>query len=450
MFGNTEKETYTFDVTHKTPEWGKALTKQLTEYFGNISKQLSSVDANCLSISKQLADFKTKVENDIQKVDQKATEALDAAIANKAAIAANEVTMRRLERELVTANRKCNVLEFENERLTAQNESQESYSRRDNLIFRGIKEQPDETPDMCISSVRHVLVQDLKLDQEVVNKMIIVRCHRLGSPGPNGAKFNRPMIVRFLNYNDRQLIWMKRFDITNKSLSISENYANGVEKRRRLLYPVVKKAKSTNNGVKAYLRGDTLHIDNKTFTLNDNIDELPADLHPRQFSYKSNNYWIIFGGPHSIFNYLSNYYAGKLEFNGIQHNSLEHCYQYQKADRYNDFIAMNKLLCVKSAAEAKQIGSQIRNFQAADWDSTKTSIMEDLIRIKFSPGSELATRLKATAGKSLAEAGKSQSFGIGLSLHHPNVFDTSKWSKNGNILGKTLMKIRDELTGNKI
>ena len=169
MFGNTEKETYTFDVTHKTPEWGKALTKQLTEYFGNISKQLSSVDANCLSISKQLADFKTKVENDIQKVDQKATEALDAAIANKAAIAANEVTMRRLERELVTANRKCNVLEFENERLTAQNESQESYSRRDNLIISGIKEQPDETPDMCISSVRHVLVQDLKLDQEVVN-----------------------------------------------------------------------------------------------------------------------------------------------------------------------------------------------------------------------------------------------------------------------------------------
>ena len=111
---------------------------------------------------------------------------------------------------------------------------------------------------------------------------------------------------------------------------------------------------------------------------------------------------------------------------------------------------MNKLLCVKSATEAKQIGSQIRNFQAADWDSMKTSIMEDLIRIKFSPGSELATRLKAIAGKSLAEAGKSQSFGIGLSLHHPNVFDTSKWSKNGNILGKTLMKIRDELTSNEV
>ena len=145
---------------------------------------------------------------------------------------------------------------------------------------------------------------------------------------------------------------------------------------------------------------------------------------------------------------LSNYYAGKLEFNGIPHNSIDHCYQYQRADRYNNLIAMNKLLCVKSAAEAKQIGSQIRNFQAADWDSMKTSIMEDLIRIKFNPGSELATRL--TAGKSLAEAGKSQSFGIGLSLHHSNVFDTSKWSKNGNILGKTLKKLRDELTSNEI
>ena len=79
--------------------------------------------------------------------------------------------------------------------------------------------------------------------------MIIVRCHRLGSSniGGNSTACNRTMIVRFLNYNDRQMVWMKRFDIKNKSISISENYANNVVKRRQLLYPVMKKTKSMNN-----------------------------------------------------------------------------------------------------------------------------------------------------------------------------------------------------------
>ena len=134
-----------------------------------------------------------------------------------------------------------------------------------------------------------------------------------------------------------------------------------------------------------------------------------------------------------------------MEYNGTMHDTLEHAYQYTKADRYNDIQSMNRLLCAKSAAEAKQIGFQIKNFQQADWDSVKTQVMEDLLRIKFSPQSELGERLKATTGRSLAEAGKSRFFSIGMSLTHSSLFDTTKWSVNGNLLGKALMKIRSEL-----
>ena len=105
---------------------------------------------------------------------------------------------------------------------------------------------------------------------------------------------------------------------------------------------------------------------------------------------------------------------------------------------------MNKMLCVKSAAEAKQIGSNIKNFQRADWDSVKTQVMEDLHRFKFSPGSDLGKRLKATTGKSLAEAGRSHSFAIELFLSNANDFDTSEWSQNGKIPEKSLLKIRNE------
>ena len=69
--------------------------------------------------------------------------------------------------------------------------------------------------------------------------------------------------------------------------------------------------------------------------------------------------------------------------------------------------------------------------------------MLDLLRAKFSPNSPLAAELIATSGKSLAEAGMSPIFSIGLQLHHKDIFDTKKWKKN--MLGQALMKVRNEL-----
>ena len=80
----------------------------------------------CITISKQLDEFRTKLQHDIKALDDKVTEALNTANANKVAIADNVNTIKRLERELVTVNRKCNGLEILNDRLTAQQEAQES------------------------------------------------------------------------------------------------------------------------------------------------------------------------------------------------------------------------------------------------------------------------------------------------------------------------------------
>ena len=54
-----------------------------------------------------------------------------------------------------------------------------------------------------------------------------------------------------------------------------------------------------------------------------------------------------------------------------------------------------------------------------------------------------ADKLKATAGKKLAEAGLSDTYSIGLQLYSKDVFNSTKWKQN--LLGKMLMKIREEL-----
>ena len=439
-----EEDDNVFDL-EKGPGWAKLLCTKLTNMFRGISTQIAAVETNCRDISSQLTDFKGEVRNEIKRVDLKATEALDAAKANKVAI-------QRLEQQLVASNRRCNGLQEENRKLTARVDSQESYTRKENLVIRGIKDNGEETPEASIAAVRNVLIRDLNLDPDVVSKMIIVRCHRLGKFAANdgGPKFHRSMIIRFLNYNDRQLIWNKRFDIGNKSISISENYANPVEMRRKLLYPVMKKAKSLEQYNKVFLRNDVLHIDNKTYRIQDNLHELPSDVHPRQFSYRTDDKWIVFGGIHSQFNFMSNYYEQKIEHKGIEHNTIEHAYQYEKSARYNDVTTMEKILSAQTPAEAKLHGSRVSNFRRADWDSVKSDILEELLRIKFTPDSELARRLVSSTGKSLAEAGKSKTFAIGLPLYQCTLgankqFDTSKWSMDGNILGTCLMKIRNEL-----
>ena len=141
--------------------------------------------------------------------------------------------------------------------------------------------------------------------------------------------------MRFLDCNNKKLIWNKRFDIIDKILSISENYANNIEYRRRLLYPIVKKPKQSPKYGNAYIKGDSIVVNNSAHSF-DNLHKLPKDLYPKQFSCKENKDWLIFGGPHSVFNFLSNYFPHKLTCNGIAHDTLEHAYQYARANHFED------------------------------------------------------------------------------------------------------------------
>ena len=136
---------------------------------------------------------------------------------------------------------------------------------------------------MCITAARHFFIDDLKLDEATINNMTIVRCHRIGKLNNehNGDKFNRPIIVRFFNCNDRVSVWAKRFEFANGHKSISENFENNVEYRGRLLYPILKKAKQSPNYQKVYLKRDVLVIDDVEYSFDENLHEHPPDLHPK-------------------------------------------------------------------------------------------------------------------------------------------------------------------------
>ena len=420
------------------------LASQLAKCFDGISDQMDNlgdkVEALRAAVKYEITEVKseiTEVKSEITEVKKIACEARDQAEANASALTS-------LRKHLFNVERKCNGLSAKNIRLMETQESQESYSRKENLVIRGIAEQDTETDEMCVTAVKKLLTNKLDINEECANNIVIARCHRLGNRDLSGT-YNRPMILRFLNFNERQLVWGKRRLLANSTISLSENFATSVEHRRKLLYPIMKKAKNSAKYTKSYLKRDKLVVDDTEYSLCDKTSpKLPDDLDPMQFGTKSNESWIIFGGPHSAYNPLSNYFPGPVEHKEIVHDTLEHAYQYAKASRYQDNVAEEQILCASSPAEAKQIGYHVRNFDRADWDNVKSDVMLELLRIKFSSGSKMARFLLNTSG-SLLEAGRSKSFGIGMSLWSKNIFDTSKWPKNCNILGNCLMKVRGEL-----
>lgn len=75
----------------------------------------------------------------------------------------------------------------------------EARSRRNNLIFRGIREDRYEN---CSSRVLHFIANTLQIDTEGI---VIARAHRLG-PLNVGRNYTRPIIANFVNYNDVECI----------------------------------------------------------------------------------------------------------------------------------------------------------------------------------------------------------------------------------------------------
>ncbi len=138
---------------------------------------------------------------------------------------------------------------------------------------------------------------------------------------------------------------------------------------------------------------------------------------------------MVFRGKYS---FLSNFYPVKIEYEGIVYPSVEHAYQAAKVLDVNLRLLISRL---NSPSRARQMG---RSFQVRhNWDNIKLSIMENLLRIKFSLP-YLRNRLIATKGIELIEE---------------NWWNDTFWGvSNGvgeNNLGRILMKLRDEFINAK-
>lgn len=143
------------------------------------------------------------------------------------------------------------------------------------------------------------------------------------------------------------------------------------------------------------------------------------------------------------YRWLSNFYPCEIVYQRVVFPSSEHAYQAAKTLDMNSRVAIAHL---PTPGDAKKMGQNV--VMRPDWNEVKMQVMEDILRLKFpkEPGpsmgwtSVLTQKLIATGDAELIEG----------NWWHDNTWGQCSCAKckditGQNLLGKVLMKIREDL-----
>ena len=131
------------------------------------------------------------------------------------------------------------------------------------------------------------------------------------------------------------------------------------------------------------------------------------------------------------FDFLSNFYECKVDYEGIVWRTAEHAYQAMKTLNPEQRLNMTEIYM---PGDAKAYGRAVK--MRTDWDEVKLGIMEDIVRCKFQQNPRLQKKLLLTGD---------------LPIEEGNTWNDTYWGiclfkgTGQNHLGKILMKIRKEL-----
>lgn len=433
-----------FTLTQKAPDnnrWGTSLISDITLAFDKVTEKLTLINNQILKDNEglmlSLETVKKEVLDNVKNVKIIADSAQELAEKNSEDIHTLQKQMSKLQRD-------NGVLKEENKSLKQKCEKIELYSRRDNLVIHGVADNPNETNEQCISAAKGFMKNQLGISQNVINDIKFVRCHRMGR---SGMMRPRPIIMRFCDYEKRELVWQACPNLRGKHpYSMSEDFPQDMASRRRLLYIIYRAAKNSGEYTIVKLKQDELTLNANRYTVN-NIHTLPKKINPLTLSFKSNDEAYVVGGLFSEFNPLSNWSKCDLSFKGHDYTTLEQGWQHQKALVADDQISAYNIMCAAEAKTAKELGKQVNlsNANRRKWDAGRKELMLAMVKAKVNQNSNVKEALVATGSRKIGESGTHDPFyTIGMRLTDANVLDTKLWRKD-HLMGSVYGQIRGEL-----
>ena len=136
----------------------------------------------------------------------------------------------------------------------------EARSRRNNLIFWGFMEIPNEN---CFAIIRGFIADRIDLDPQ---NMYLSRVHRLGPRKIGSRNPRRPIIVNFRDFCDTVMIMEKAHMLRNTSYSVAYDLPKDINDARKNLWQELKAVKSRQPRAKAQIVYPAkLIVDGKVF-----------------------------------------------------------------------------------------------------------------------------------------------------------------------------------------
>lgn len=311
----------------------------------------------------------------------------------------------------------------------------QAYARRRNLLIFGIPENMSTEQD-------YDSVSDFFSNKMGIETPHIEVLYRLGSPKRNR---NRPIVVTFSNIQDRWDIWKRRRDIIHDPQCptwIQEDLPGKLRQDNRVLLRIIKTAKSRPDFAHDIRIQDFQLVFNGTkYGIND-LHRLPREISTKMAFTPYSDEAVAFFTKHSP---LSNHFPCSFVVDNISYNCVEQYLAVQRAYLAKNKSLARKAMGTKNPAEHKNILNQLRNDQPDTWKENAQASIITALRAKFNQNKVLAHFLMDTYPRQIGEASKNETWGIGLSLDSKDVLDTTKWRKEGNLLGTSLEKIRAEL-----
>ena len=318
-----------------TPEWGATI-------FNRLDDSIRSLDTKVTSLNDQM-------QTSIPTISETAANAL-------ALVETFQTTIATLTSRVDYLTDALEFLLEENRKRDDHVLKNETYSRRENLVFRGFKTANNDN-ETCDDKVRTIL-RAMGIQQP--NKIPFVRCHYLND--------NKQIIVRFQLYSDRERIWTNRYKLKNTNYYIAEDFPPAIISQRRQLYPVFKAAKSLPAfQKKVTMRADKLVLNGKQYTCQD-ISSVSAAIHPRKLAERSNDEILVFGGSTSSHHELSNFYNIKKKFvyEHYEYSSSEQALQHKKAQLANDQNKQREIMFNPNPFVQKMLGRDVQGLTKED------------------------------------------------------------------------------------
>ena len=216
-----------------------SLNKVVTDGFANIHSDIDNLRLELKTeidgIKRTIKDIEKSLESTQEDVEvvkedmKKVTEDL-----SKSTNTLNEkiVKLEQFSKspEVTEAlNAKIAELETQLKQQIEDNIRLEQYTRRENLRFNNILETEDED---CKSVIQNI-IQQMEIDSSTI------RYHAVHRVGKKLEGRHRPIIVRFVSREDRELVWSKRGKIKQihqlEEAYITEDYARAIQKERQIL-----------------------------------------------------------------------------------------------------------------------------------------------------------------------------------------------------------------------